>query len=86
MTCPACERAERDPNHGRYLSGCLHCSARLIANGQTFWQSKKAEDLQPAYRQLLAHTFGEDWQRWHAEVKRWAQRIERLRKREREPS
>lgn len=74
--CDACARAETRPlQHGIYMADCHGCSARMLAHGQDFWRSASTEQLLPAYRKLLEDTFGAQWQQWHGEVKRWAERI-----------
>jgi hypothetical protein len=76
MNCPACTEAEAHPlTSGAYISSCKECAARMLAHGPQHYESRKASVMTPAYRDALQHIFGSDWQKGHARVKYWGERI-----------
>jgi hypothetical protein len=77
--CDACEHAEHRPAHSMFRASCKQCQARQLAHGQDYWQSERAKELTPQYRQALKSTFGDQWPQWHEAVKVWAKRIKETR-------
>lgn len=75
MTCPACQRADTEPNTGMIQAGCPGCTARELARSPQYFQSERAGAFTPAYRKALERAYGENWKEGHAQAKEWAARL-----------
>lgn len=75
MTCEACQRAEKNPHTGIYMSKCQNCEARMLANSPTMADSARAAAILPGYRDALQRVFGDDWMAGHEKVKAWSDRM-----------
>ncbi len=75
MICESCDRAATNPHTGWFNADCPECSARALAGGPDFFESKTGGRLTSTYRHALEAAFGEAWKAGHERVKAWAERM-----------
>jgi hypothetical protein len=78
-TCPACKKAETNPQTGHYVALCRNCEARALAQSPFFSDAIASNTITPGYRIALRTVFAGDWKDGHEAVKRWHDRITRAR-------
>ncbi len=79
VDCNACTEAAVFPLSGLYIRDCLECSARALANGPLYWESRALHRLTSEYRAVLQKRWGPNWRDGHQAVRCWRERIEQAR-------
>ena len=79
MSCENCKRAEARAEWPIYTDKCRGCQVRSLAHGQLYFRSKEAGRLTAEYKRVLTLVFGDDWEKGHEEVKRFAEKIRQAR-------
>ena len=77
MTCPACQRAERNPHTNEWGSNCQRCEARALALMGAHLESEAAKRITREFQTTLTRLFGADWKKGAEMVKEWAGRVRR---------
>lgn len=75
MTCPACERAEKDAHTVFYESRCLGCEARMLAHSPEAHSRAAAPDALRA-RMFATWPDMENYRRGRVAVWAWIKRLE----------
>lgn len=76
MTCESCAAAQLNPLSGLYHTGCLDCTARLLAQSPGFAASMAALKFRRDYLEALKAAWGAKWEDGHRLVKHHANRIQ----------
>lgn len=72
MTCKGCERAERNPMSGLFVTGCTECAVRQLAQCPEHHEARMRGRMLPAYKARLRAVFGDGWEAGHMRVKAFA--------------